>query len=153
MTNCKQRVVINGKASPWCNVTSGVPQGSVLGPVLLTIYINDIDLDITNVISKFADDTKIGGKVKTQDDRDSIQNDIHRINMWSDTWLMPFNVDKCKTLHLGKNNIKHTYSMGSENLKMATEEKDLGVVIGDDLKCSKLHRGCEKSQYDIRNDK
>ena len=133
----KQRVVVNGKTSSWRAVTSGVPQGSVLGPVLFALYINDIDLDIKNIVSKFADDTKIGGKARTQVDRESIQHDIDKVKEWSDVWLMPFNVDKCKALHVGRNNIKHNYIMRDEILKSVTEERDLGVIISEDLKCSK----------------
>ncbi len=68
LNNRKQRVIINGSASDWAPVTSGVPQGSVLGSVLFVIYINDIDVGLNNFISKFADDTKIGNSIITDHD-------------------------------------------------------------------------------------
>ena len=68
LSDRRQRVVINGKASGWEKVTSGVPQGSVLGPTLFIIYINDIDNGITSSLLKFADDTKLLRKVGTQED-------------------------------------------------------------------------------------
>ena len=92
----RQRVVINGKASGWEKVTSGVPQGSVLGPTLFIIYINDIDDRITSSLLKFADDTKLVRKVGTQDDCEELQKDIHRMYKWSEDWQMMFNIDKCK---------------------------------------------------------
>ncbi len=79
LRNRKQRVVINATASDWTPVTSGVPQGSVLGPVLFIIYINDIDLGLSNFISKFADNTKLGNSVITDSDGMSLQEDLRRI--------------------------------------------------------------------------
>ena len=100
----KQRVVINGKSSDWKDVKSGVPQGSVLGPVLFAIYINDIDDGLTCKISKFAADTKIMNKVLTTADKMQIQSDLDHLVSWSNKWQMKFNVDKCKVLHIGSSN-------------------------------------------------
>ncbi len=83
LSNRKQRVVINVTASDWVTVTSGVPQGSVIGPVLFIIYINDIDVGQNNLISKFADDTKIGNSIITDHDRMSLQEDLRKISEWS----------------------------------------------------------------------
>jgi hypothetical protein len=83
LTNRKQRVTLNGNCSNWANVTSGVPQGSVLGPVLFIIYINDLDTDILTHIGKFADDTKLGDNVITRQDVDQSQNDLNKIEEWA----------------------------------------------------------------------
>ncbi len=96
----KQRVVINGSASDWVPVTSGVPQGSVLGPVLFIIYINDIDLRLNSFITKFADDTKIANSVISDRDRQKLQEDLRKFSAWSDRWEMPFNVNKCHILQV-----------------------------------------------------
>ncbi len=100
------RVVINGTASDWAPVTSGVPQGSVLGPALFIIYINDVDVGLNDFISKFADDTKIGNSIITDHDRMSLQDDLRKISEWSQRWEMPFNVNKCHILQLGTRNKK-----------------------------------------------
>ncbi len=73
-------------ASDWAPVTSSVLQGSLLGPVLFVIYINDIDLALNNFIAKFGDDTKIGNSVISDCDRQSLQEDLRKISAWSDRW-------------------------------------------------------------------
>ncbi len=85
----------------WAPVTSGVPQGSVLGPVLFMIHINDIDVEFKNPIAKFADDTKIGNSVISDQDRQSLQNYLSKISSWSARWEMPFNVKKYHILQVG----------------------------------------------------
>ena len=132
----KQRVVINGNSSDWRDVISGVPQGSVLGPILFIIYVNDIDDGLNSKISKFADDTKIASKVTTTGDRDNLQNDLDRLANWAHKWQMKFNVEKCKVLHIGSNNDHVNYSMNGAELSKVDQEKDLGVLISKDLKPS-----------------
>ena len=117
LSDRKQRVVINGKSSCWKPVTSGVPQGSVLGPVLFIVYINDLDDGLCCKISKFADDTKLGHSVNTQESRLQLQHAIDKVTQWSDKWQMSFNLDKCKVMHLGHDNQKHIYTMAGQRLK------------------------------------
>ena len=133
----KQRVVVDGKESEWATVTSGVPQGSVLGPLLFLIYINDLDVNLITSISKFADDTKLGGKVLNVEDRNRIQADLDKIVEWSATWQMKFNTEKCKVLHIGSKNVKFQYRMSDNILESVSEEKDLGVIVTEDLKPDK----------------
>jgi ribonuclease P/MRP protein subunit RPP40 len=132
----KQRVCLAGECSEWAEVTSGVPQGSVLGPLLFLIYINDIDEGITNKLLKFADDTKLFGKVGTMEDIGRLREDLVKLVTWSKEWLMLFNVDKCKVMHVGHNNPKAEYKMEEGVLQRICEEMDLGIIVQDNLKCA-----------------
>ena len=133
----KQRVVLNGEMSSWKDVLSGVPQGSVLGPVLFLIYVDDLDNDVVNKLLKFADDTKLFGIVSDNQQCTVLEQDLSKIINWSDKWLMPFNVDKCCVMHIGKQNLVKDYKIKNQSLKSVTEEKDLGIIIQDDLQSSK----------------
>ena len=137
LSNRKQRVVINGVSSEWTNVTSGVPQGSVLGPLLFIIYINDIDAGLVSKIAKFADDTKLGIDATDKVAIQQLQSDLKKLGEWSEKWQMPFNVSKCKVMHIGYKNQNAQYSLLGKKIESTNQEKDLGVLISNDLKFSK----------------
>ena len=136
LTDRRQRVVVDGEVSNWKSVLSGVPQGSVLGPLLFLIYINDLDDSITSTVLKFADDTKLFRKVNTDGDKQHLQNDLDRLVKWSEKWQMLFNFGKCKCLHTGHGNLNVNYKMGDTVLGTTVKEKDLGVTISADMKVS-----------------
>ena len=136
LTGREQIVRVNGELSTSKAVISGIPQGSVLGPLLFVIYINDLPDVVQSNILLFADDTKIFNKVTSIDDSRKLQKDIDALNCWSDKWLLKFNTDKCHVLTMGKfENIVHTqrYTLYEEELDHVFEEKDLGVIIDMEL--------------------
>lgn len=144
LTCRRQRVSVNGNTSSWKPVTSGVPQGSVLGPLLFTIFISDIQDELHNFVSLFADDTKIyAANYECGNDNHStcLQADLDILHMWSFRMQMKFHPDKCKVMHLGRGNQGHKYNLADEKgevhiLKSTREEKDLGVLIDDKLNFS-----------------
>ncbi|GAB0204197.1 mitochondrial enolase superfamily member 1 [Grus japonensis] len=112
-----QRVAVRGLVSKWRSVTSGVPQGSVLGPLLFNIFVGDMDGGIECTLSK-------------------VQRDLDRLERWAHVKCMKFNKAKCKVLHMGWHNPKHNYRLGKEWSESSPEEKDLGVLIDEKLNMS-----------------
>ena len=136
LTDKRQSVVVEGEVSSWKSVLSGVPQGSVLGPILFLVYINDLEEGVTGKILKFADDTKLFRKVKEIGDKQNLQYDIDKLVKWSEKWQMLFNFGKCKCLHTGSRNTGMNYEMGGTILSKTVKEKDLGVTMNANMKVS-----------------
>jgi hypothetical protein len=132
----KQRVVLDGQASGWKAVVSGVPQGSVLGPVLFLIFIQDLDRAIPASVRlrKFADDSKVANKIEDDNDTLLLQDTLEQLQSWADKWGIQFNHKKCKVMHFGRANRKNVYRMGGHELEVTESERDIGVVVSNNLK-------------------
>ena len=141
LTDRRQRVVFDEEVSSWISVLSGVPQGSVLGPILFLVYINDLEEGVTGKILKFAD-TKLFTKNKEIGDNFFLQDDIDKLVKWSEQWQMLFNFGKCKCLHIGPRNTSMTYEMGGTILSITVKEKDLGVTMNANMKVSEHMQNC-----------
>ena len=115
---------------------NGVPQGSVLGPILFLIYMNDLDDDITSKVLKFADDTKLFRKIKRDAGRQHLQDDLNKLIEWSEKWQMLFNFGKCTSLHTRHGNEDAQNTMGGTVLNTTVKEKDLGLTISADMEIS-----------------
>ena len=146
LRNRTQQVSVNGCLSSCFNVTSGVPQGSVLGPILFVIYVNELPKLVNSTMKMYADDAKLYWTITNEADCKMLQDDLEVLIDWSKHWLLEFNVAKCRVMHCGMHNPGAVYYMklkdGSiHELEATNNEKDLGVYIDSSLKpsfnCSK----------------
>ena len=137
LTNRKQRVVINGKKSEWTYITAGVPQGSILGPLLFLIYVNDIINHIESEILLFADDTCIFEPVT--DPRESIlkmNRDLERLSSWATQWLVNFNPTKTKFLIFSKKLVLPQYDpliLDNKVLERVQTHSQLGMIFNEKM--------------------
>ena len=129
-----QRVVIEGEESESIPVTSGVPQGSVLGPILFLIYINDLPDEVCSQVRLFADDTALYLTMESEDSGSTLQSDLDILSMWETRWDMEFNPSKCQVVHVAgsKRPVKRDYILHGQVLESVTCAKYLGV----DISCS-----------------
>ena len=131
-----QRVVVDGDVSDYAPVQSGVPQGTVVGPMLFLIFIDDIKDGITSTTRLFADDCLIYREITSREDAQELQNDIHKLHNWSRQWQMNFNIKKCNIMTITnarKNVIKYKYFMNGEPMERTDKIDYLGVKITNKL--------------------
>jgi len=135
--NRRQRVLLNGVASDWSRVVSGVPQGTVLGPLLFLLYVNDITEGVLSHIRLFADDCVLYKSIASSSDSDILQDDLTRLVSWSDKWQMSFNIKKCSMMHLMRRKKQCSlpmYTMKGIPLTVVSSHSYLLVEIQSDLR-------------------
>ena len=124
----QQRVVVEGTCSSWTHVNSGVPQGSVLDPVLFLIYINDLPKFASCRIRMYADDTKCSSRIICLDD--AFQQNINKLMSRPCDWQLSFNASKCKVIHIGRKNNERTYKLPSVEGILDLSEVDNTCELG-----------------------
>ena len=133
---CKRqmRVVIDGESSQETKVISGVPQGTVLGPLLFLVHINDLPDCVSSKVRLFADDCLLYREIKTRKDQEILQKDLESLEIWAETWGMRFNAKKCYILSISKKGIQKFYQLDSCILKEVDNNPYLGLTLSNDLK-------------------
>ena len=136
LSSRRQCVHINSRRSPFLPVLSGVPQGSILGPFLFLIYIDDLPSVVSSsLVLLFADDTKGFKTIHDQSDAQSLQFDLNALGSWSNKWSVAFNESKCAIVHFHtkSESIDYQYYLNDQAISKATMYRDLGVFVSDTL--------------------
>ena len=128
------RVQVNDCISKEFLAVSGVPQGSVLGPGLFKIYINDLPETVQTDCLLYANDVNLWAAVNSTEDADRLQMSLDQVTCWTENWLLPVNTEKCAVLSIGPSQSPGAYHIGGYLLRNTYQEKDLGVVVTADLK-------------------
>ena len=147
------KVTVRSSCSHWVEVVSRVLQGSVLGPLLFLIYVNDLPAWIKTNIKMFADDTKLWNTIQQESNSQELQEDLDKLREWSNKWLLDFNIEKCKVMHVG-HKLATSYSISRADgtlctLEEVNEEKDLGVILTDDLKPGRQCREAARKAMNV----
>ncbi|BHF66871.1 hypothetical protein SprV_0200989400 [Sparganum proliferum] len=151
-----QIVHVGDRQSAEVAVESGVPQGSVLGPTLFIIYVNDCVSELNCDVAMFADDVKLWSVIRTEFDEERLQADLTRLEKWSQDWLLPFNVTKCNVLRVGRTRSlsRRVYHLNGIPLQEVDAQKDLGVWVTASLKpslhCSKVAKSAMSVLYLVK---
>ena len=135
LSNRQQRVVVNGRCSEWCRVTSGTPEGGVISALCFAMYINDMSVGMSSRVLLFADDAKILRKITCLNDTQILQDDLERLHQWSEMWKLRLNPSKCKSFRmtLKTKPLVANYSIGGTVLEHVDEIRDLGVILDTKL--------------------
>ena len=150
----RQRVVMGETESGWGDILSGVPQGSVLGPLLFVLYINDLPDGLENTFKMYADDSKVIAEANGMEEESKLQRDIVKIKDWCDKWSMSLNSSKCKIMHFGRKNPGRKYYVdnGDERVTLGVTEveKDLGVIISNNCKNNRqAEKSINRANYEL----
>ena len=138
LSNRQQSVVIEGATSRASSVTSGVPQGTVLGPTLFLLYINDLPEVTTSTTRLFADDCMLYREINSSADSKMLQNDLDALQRWENTWLMSFNPSKCSVMRFcpSRSSVNYSYYIHNTALQKCESGKYLGVTLSNNFKWS-----------------
>ena len=133
--NREQRVFVEGQSSEWMKVISGVPQGSILGPLLFLIYINDLNAGLSLSVHLFADDCAVFRVITNTKDCDALQADLNQLYYWTQLWQLNLNQSKCKVMRTTNKckQFHYTYSLNSVPLEWVDTFRYLGVRINTKL--------------------
>ena len=145
LCNRKMRVVVDGETSDETDVKSGVPQGTVLGPLLFLVHINDLPDCVKSQVRLFADDCLLYRTINCFNDHLALQKDLDELCIWAERWGMKFNAKKCYILSI-RNSSQHMYQIGGEFLKVVKNTPYLGVTISDTLSWEEhITKSCKKA--------
>ena len=134
LTEQKQQVMVGGSCSDWISVLSGFPQGSVVAPTLFILYVNDLPTVLNYNVMVFDDDSILYQAVCNQEDMLTLQANLDIAVQWGDEWQLKFNDMKCKVLRVGRHIQQHMCLLNGKTLQVASEEKDLGMIVDVELK-------------------
>ena len=135
LSDRRQRVIVNGKTSNWTSVLSGVPEGSLLAPLLFSLFINDLPREVDCGCLLYADDAKMYRKIVSPSDGLLLQRDLDQLTAWSGRWGLALNPKKCKsfTITLRRAPVQTTYMINATKLEHVEEIRDLGIILDTKL--------------------